>query len=75
MSSSHLATGSSSGVVNIYNINSLRSSASPRPEKAILNLTTQIDNLRFNPSGEMLVMSSISKDTAVKVLLLQTLSV
>ena len=75
VSSSHLATGSSSGVVNIYNVNTLTSSAKPRPEKAILNLTTQIDNIRFNPSGEMLAMSSISKDTAVKIVHIQTLTV
>ena len=58
-----------------YNMNSLRTSAAPKVEKALLNLTTQIDNLRFNPSGEMLVMSSITKDTAVKILHQQTLSV
>ena len=75
VSSSHLATGSSSGVVNIYNVNTLMASVSPKPEKAVLNLTTQIDNLRFNPSGEMLAMSSICKDTAVKILHLQTQTV
>ena len=35
------------------NMNSLRTSAATKAEKALLNLTTQIDNLRFNP-GEML---------------------
>ena len=44
----------------------------PKVEKAVLNLTTQIDNLRFNP-GEMLDMSNISQDTA-KILHLRTLS-
>jgi len=75
VSNTHLATGSSSGVVNIYNVNSLSASAKPKPEKAILNLTTQIDSVRFNPSGEMLAMSSISKETAVKIVHLQTQTV
>ena len=79
VSSHHLATGSSSGVVNIYSSNNhqlfkikimiiiilsasrLTESTQPKPDKAILNLTTQIDHLRFNNNGEMLAMSSMNK--------------
>ena len=39
----------------------LTESTQPKPDKAILNLTTQIDHLRFNDNGEMLAMSSMNK--------------
>merc|ERR1719210_2537022 len=63
VSSHHLATGSSSGVVNIYSTSRLTESTQPKPDKAILNLTTQIDHLRFNNNGEMLALSSINIST------------
>jgi len=75
VSSHHLATGSSAGVVNIYSLPSLTQSTSPQPDKAIMNLTTQIDHLRFNQNGEMLAMSSINKDGAIKLLHMQSLTV
>lgn len=48
-----LATGSTSGIVNIYNLNDYSA-----PIKAIENLTTNIDCLTFNPDGEILGLSS-----------------
>jgi len=75
VSSHHLATGSSSGVVNIYSTSRLTESTQPKPDKAILNLTTQIDHLRFNDNGEMLAMSSMNKDAAIKLVHLQSLTV
>jgi len=61
LNSNYLATGSSEGVVNIYNINSISGlrNGNPKPEKTLLNLTTAINELRFNPSGEILAFSSI----------------
>ena len=44
----------------------LTESTQPKPEKAILNLTTQIDHLRFNDNGEMLAMSSMNKVTLAR---------
>jgi len=69
VSSHHLATGSSSGVVNVYDINTINkgTTAYPQPDKVILNLTTQIDDLVFHPSGEILAMSSLEKEGAVKL--------
>jgi len=69
VSNHNLATGSSSGVVNVYDINTLAkaTTAYPQPEKVILNLTTQIEDLIFNPSGEILAMSSMEKEGAVKL--------
>jgi len=69
VSQHHLATGSSSGVVNVYNVNDINrgGTAFPQPDKVILNLTTQIEDLVFNPTGEILAMSSMEKEGAVKL--------
>jgi len=67
VNSSYLATGSSEGVVNIYSLNKI-SQPNPTPDKIILNLTTQINNLTFNPTGEILSMSSELKDCAMKLI-------
>ncbi|XP_023341141.1 U3 small nucleolar RNA-associated protein 18 homolog isoform X2 [Eurytemora carolleeae] len=66
VNSSYLATGSSEGVVNIYNLAKI-DKPNPSPDKVILNLTTQINQLRFNPTGEILALSSELKDTAIKL--------
>jgi len=66
LSSTHLAAGSNSGVVNIYSLNKLDTTL-PQPDKIVLNLTTQINGLRFHPSGEILAMSSEMKEGAVKL--------
>ena len=61
-----IATGSDSGVVNIYNRSCL-SVPKPRPLRAVMNLTTSVDNMSFNPSGEVLAISSRLKKSAVKL--------
>jgi len=66
LSSTHLAAGSSAGVVNIYSLSTLDTPL-PRPDKIVLNLTTQINQLSFHGSGEILAMSSELKDGAVKL--------
>ena len=50
-------------------------STQPKPDKAILNLTTQIDSLRFCAGGELLGLASISKEAAVKLLHTPTMTV
>jgi len=68
MSSRMLATGSSSGVVNIYRLDKLNQDiVYPQPEKAVLNLTTEVGDLSFHPSGEMLATSSMMKEGATKL--------
>jgi len=51
------AVGSSSGVVNIYRSDSLNNK-NPKPLKSLLNLTTEIDHLKFNSDAQLLAMSS-----------------
>ncbi|KAJ1523333.1 hypothetical protein ONE63_001204 [Megalurothrips usitatus] len=64
----YLACGSSSGVVNIYEGNSIFTSAAPRPVKIALNLVTEINSLKFNASSEVLAMASMDKENAVRLM-------
>jgi U3 small nucleolar RNA-associated protein 18 len=55
----YLVTGSSSGVVNIH----LPSSFGSKPFKSLMNLTTSISQVKFNPSSSLLsVISNKSKN-------------
>ncbi|VDI39498.1 U3 small nucleolar RNA-associated protein 18 [Mytilus galloprovincialis] len=62
-----LACGSYSGVVNIYEPSVCLKSRSPKPLKALLNLTTPCTNLVFNSTSEILAMCSDSAERAVKL--------
>ncbi|EDQ92370.1 uncharacterized protein MONBRDRAFT_13410, partial [Monosiga brevicollis MX1] len=62
----HVATGSDSGIVNIYNSSCLRST-DPTPVKVIKNLVTQIDNLSFNHDGQLLAMGSRMTKQALRL--------
>ncbi|GAB5356116.1 hypothetical protein AAMO2058_000263400 [Amorphochlora amoebiformis] len=54
---SYYACGSSSGVANLYDYKSGQSSK-VEPVKAFMNLTTPLDQLAFNSTGEILAMAS-----------------
>lgn len=71
----YLATGSSSGIVNIYNRSELMKSTKPTPEKVVTNLTTTISQVKFNPTSEILALSSEVKENAIKILHLPSMSV
>lgn len=47
-SKNYIATGSNSGIVNIYDINNSNRKINPKPLKEITNLTTSITDIRFN---------------------------
>ncbi len=61
-----IAAGSSSGVVNVYD-QSCMTQAKPRPLKAVMNLTTSVNEVRFNHTSELLAISSKEKKSAVKL--------
>jgi len=63
----YLATGSSSGVVNLYK---LPCDINPKPEKTILNLLTTVSKLSFNKSSNILAMASNQKNDAVKLVVI-----
>mmetsp|Transcript_9469 Transcript_9469/g.18261 ORF Transcript_9469/g.18261 Transcript_9469/m.18261 type:complete len:399 (+) Transcript_9469:2856-4052(+) len=62
----HLATGSSSGVVNLYDRRASKFSEG-LPEKSLLNLTTSVDGVSFNSSSELLLMHSRWKKDALRL--------
>uniref|UniRef100_A0A0A1WVL3 U3 small nucleolar RNA-associated protein 18 homolog n=1 Tax=Zeugodacus cucurbitae TaxID=28588 RepID=A0A0A1WVL3_ZEUCU len=62
-----LATGSREGVVNVYDFQKLQLNATPKPEKTFLNLRTSISDVKFNHTAEVLAMSSVEVESAVKL--------
>lgn len=62
-----LATGSSSGVVNLYK---LPCDVNPKPEKTILNLVTTVSKLCFNKNSDILAMASNQKNDAIKLVII-----
>lgn len=62
-----LASGSDSGVVNVYETSKLLETRYPAPLKEFMNLTTEVTQLKFNCTSELLAMSSSFKPNAVKM--------
>lgn len=71
----YLACGSYSGVVNIYETETCRASRSPKPLKAVMNLTTACTDAVFHPSSEILALSSNLTEKALKLVHLPSLTV
>ena len=71
----YLASGSDSGVVNIYDRTKIMHQSIPKPEKVVLNLATPITGLRFNPTSELLALCSEMKENAVKMVHLPSMSI
>jgi U3 small nucleolar RNA-associated protein 18 len=63
-----IATGSQQGVVNLYDRTKVFESRFPKPEKAIMNLNTEITNTVFHPSNEMLAISSGQVFDAIRMI-------
>lgn len=62
-----LASGSEEGVVNVYNYDEVFTTKLPKPIKTIMNITTAITALKFNPTSEILAMSSNLVDESLKM--------
>lgn len=60
------ATGSGSGVVNVYNREAFIGGAT-RPVKSLMNLVTTADNLKFNNDSQILAIVSRMKKNALKL--------
>jgi WD40 repeat protein len=73
--SQYFVTGSDAGVVNIYNFQEVLSQSQPKPLKTLMNLTTEISNLKFNHSSELLLMSSNARDNSIRCVHMKSLSV
>jgi U3 small nucleolar RNA-associated protein 18 len=61
------AIGTEAGVVHIFEFSSLKTQ-NPTPLFSKLNLTTLIDTLQFNHTGELLVFGSSGKKDAMRVM-------
>jgi len=73
-----LAVGSSSGIVNVYDRRTWGSSsipASPKPVRALDQLTTPTSHLVFSPDGQVLVMASRWKMDALRLVHLPSCTV
>jgi U3 small nucleolar RNA-associated protein 18 len=70
-----IATGSDSGVANVYDLADVFRSSSPQPLKALRNLTTAITTLRFNGPGELLGFASDRRGNAIRLAHLRSMSV
>lgn len=62
----YLATGSATGEVNIYDYSSTLTSSEPKPLKTLYNIKSLINNIRFNHTSELMVMSSCNESNAVR---------
>ncbi|XP_064636673.1 U3 small nucleolar RNA-associated protein 18 homolog [Lineus longissimus] len=63
----YLATGSNSGVVNIYDLQKCLSSRRPTPIKSIMNLVTPCSQVKFNPTTEILAIASNDMEGAMRM--------
>ncbi|KAG5682252.1 hypothetical protein PVAND_011616 [Polypedilum vanderplanki] len=70
-----LATGSRQGFVNIYNSENIFSSKYPQPLKVLSNLNTEISDLKFNHTSELLAFCSTDETNALKLLHVESGSV
>ena len=63
---SQLATGSHSGVVNTYRVSD---GSEPLTQvKSLMNLTTAVSDLRFDPTGQLLGVCSKWKKNAIRLI-------
>lgn len=70
-----LATGSRQGFVNLYNCEDVLKSKFPKPLKSISNLTTEITDLKFNHTTELLAICSTDDNKALKLVHVESGSV
>ena len=62
-----VATGSKMGTVNIFTFDKQTQRLSTKPAKTIMNLTTSITDLKFNPKSNLLAFCSKWKKNAIRL--------
>eukprot|EP00057_Strongylocentrotus_purpuratus_P019458 XP_011673932.1 PREDICTED: U3 small nucleolar RNA-associated protein 18 homolog [Strongylocentrotus purpuratus] len=68
----YVATGSQSGVINIYDDQCL-TKVHPTPLKAVMNMTTPVTATRFNSNNEILAAISVYSRDVVKLIVFPSL--
>ncbi|KAG0165972.1 U3 snoRNP protein [Apophysomyces sp. BC1015] len=72
----YYATGSSAGIVNVYDRSALAPhTPKPKPLKTIDNLTTHISSIKFNHDSQLMAISSNRKRDAFKLVHLPSCTV
>jgi len=71
-SKSMLACGTSSGTVDLFDINN---GLKKKPVKSLTNLVTDVTGLKFHPEGDVLCMASNWKKTALRMVHMPTMTV
>lgn len=64
---SYLASGNSVGIANLYGFNKLTKTVDKSLLKEFGNLTTSIDNVKINPAGEVMAVTSRWKRNAIRL--------
>ena len=60
---------SDSGVVNLYDLNTIvRETTNPKPIKTFLNLTTPITQIKFNHDSQIMAICSSQKESAFRLI-------
>lgn len=84
--SQYLATGSQSGMVNLYShqrspaqstshsAGTMKRASNPKPLKELMNLTTTIDSLAFSHDSQVLAMGSRMKKDAMRLVHLPSMT-
>lgn len=71
----YLVAGNSAGIANIYGFNKLSKTIDKTLLKEIDNLTTSLDNVKFNPRGEIMAITSKWKRNAIRLVHVPTQTV
>lgn len=83
VSAKHYAVGSDTGVVNVYDSGTMSASKTnaaagirtEKPEKVVLNLTTSISQVAFNPDGQVMAFRSRVVKDALRLLHVPSMTV
>ncbi|KAJ1973773.1 U3 snoRNP protein [Dimargaris verticillata] len=71
----HVAIGSETGIVNIYDRASIQASQTPKPVKVVMSLTTRITQLMFSPSAKLLLLASAGSKGSLRLVHMPTLNI
>ncbi|KAH0785538.1 U3 small nucleolar RNA-associated protein 18 [Histomonas meleagridis] len=66
-SHNRVAIGTDAGVLHVFDFQSLKE-RHPRPLFTKLNLSTKVDTVKFNPTGELIVFASSAKNNSLRIL-------
>ncbi|EFP09101.1 hypothetical protein CRE_25379 [Caenorhabditis remanei] len=63
----YFATGSDTGIVNVYSGHSCRDSSTPQPLFNVSNLVTQVSSIAFNSDAQLMAICSNAKENHLRL--------